>query len=93
MTDRKHLSGREFERLLEAIKGSRNETSDRCLVLLMFRHGLLVCEACGLVLEQADIKSRILHDARLKGGGSPPPTRLEAMRSAPSRPGWWSGRG
>jgi type 1 fimbriae regulatory protein FimB len=68
MNDRKHLSGREFERLLDAIKGSRNETSDRCLDLLMFRHGLRVCEACGLVLEQADIKSRILHDARLKGG-------------------------
>ena len=35
MNDRKHLSGREFERLLEAVKGSRNETRDRCLVLLM----------------------------------------------------------
>ena len=68
MTDRKHLSGREFERLLEAIKGSRNETSDRCLVLLMFRHGLRVSEACGLMLEQVDVESRILHVARLKGG-------------------------
>ena len=68
MNDRKHLSGREFERLLEAIKGSRNETSDRCLVLLMFRHGLLVSEACGLMLEQVDVESRILHVARLKGG-------------------------
>jgi type 1 fimbriae regulatory protein FimB len=35
MNDRKHLSGREFERLLEAVKGSRNETRDRYLVLLM----------------------------------------------------------
>jgi type 1 fimbriae regulatory protein FimB len=68
MTDRKHLSGREFERLLEAIKGSRNETRDRCLVLLMFRHGLRVSEACGSVLEQVDVESRVLHDARLKGG-------------------------
>ena len=67
MTDRKHLSGREFERLLEAIKGSRNETSASCLVLLMFRHGLRVSEACSLVLEQVDIESRILHVARLKG--------------------------
>jgi integrase len=68
MTDRKHLSGREFERLMEAIKGSRNETRDRCLVLLMFRHGLRVSEACGSVLEQVDVESRVLHDARLKGG-------------------------
>ena len=68
MNDRKHLSGREFERLLDAIKGSRNETSDRCLVLLMFRHGLRVSEAYSLVLEQVDIEIRILHVARLKGG-------------------------
>lgn len=68
MNDRKHLSGREFERLLEAVKGSRNEVRDRCLVLLMFRHGLRVSEACGLVLEQVDIESRVLHVARLKGG-------------------------
>jgi type 1 fimbriae regulatory protein FimB len=68
MTDRKHLSGGEFERLLDAIGGSRNETGDRCLVQLMFRHGLRVSEACGSVLEQVDVESRVLHDARLKGG-------------------------
>ena len=67
MNDRKHLSGREFEWLLEAVKGSRNEVRDRCLVLLMFRHGLRVSEACGLVLEQVDVGSRVLHVARLKG--------------------------
>jgi integrase len=68
VNDRQHLSGREFERLLEAVKGSRNEIRDRCLFLLMFRHGLRASEACGLVLEQVDIESRILHVARLKGG-------------------------
>jgi type 1 fimbriae regulatory protein FimB len=40
---------------MEAIKGSRNESRDRCLDLLMFRHGLRVSEACGLVLEQVDV--------------------------------------
>jgi type 1 fimbriae regulatory protein FimB len=34
----------------------------------MFRHGLRVSEACGLVLEQVDVESRILHVARFKGG-------------------------
>jgi type 1 fimbriae regulatory protein FimB len=68
MNDRKHLSGREFERLLEAVKGNRNEIRNRCLVLLMFRHGLRVSEACGLVLEQVDVESRVLRVARLKGG-------------------------
>jgi type 1 fimbriae regulatory protein FimB len=68
VNDRKHLSGREFERLLEAVRGSRNEIRDRCLVLLTFRHGLRVSEACGLVLEQVDVESRVLHVARLKGG-------------------------
>jgi type 1 fimbriae regulatory protein FimB len=28
--------------LIEAAKGSRNEVRDRCLLLLMFRHGLRV---------------------------------------------------
>ena len=41
-TDRKHLTGREVERLIEATKGGRNEARDRCLLLLMFWHGLRV---------------------------------------------------
>jgi hypothetical protein len=33
VSDRKHLTGREVERLIEAINGSRNEIRDRCLLL------------------------------------------------------------
>ena len=55
MTDRKHLSSKEFECLLEAIRDCRNEVRDRNLILLMFRHGLRDSEACGLVLEQVDV--------------------------------------
>ena len=47
--ERKHLTGIEVDRLLAATKGARNEARDRCFLLLMFRHGLRVSEACGLV--------------------------------------------
>jgi integrase len=61
MNDRKHLTTREIEKLLEAANGSHHEARDRCLLLLMFRHGLRVSEACALQLDQVDIESRLLH--------------------------------
>src|SRR6266851_5401832 len=66
--DRKHLVADEVEKLLEAAKSSRNAARDRCLLLLMFRHGLRVSEACGLRLPQVDIDSRVLHVTRLTQG-------------------------
>jgi len=66
MHDRKHLVSTEVEKLLAATKGARHEARDRCLLLLMFRHGLRVSEACGLVLSQVDTESRVLHVIRLK---------------------------
>ncbi|RJR47280.1 MAG: DNA recombinase [Deltaproteobacteria bacterium] len=67
-TTRKHLTPSEVNRLLAATKGSRNEARDRCLLLLMFRHGLRVSEAVGLMLSQVDVDSRVLHVQRLKKG-------------------------
>jgi len=63
--DRKHLAEREVDKLLDATKGSRSAARDRCLLLLMFRHGLRVSEACGLQLSLVDTESRVLHVARL----------------------------
>lgn len=81
-SDRKHLTGREVARLIEATKGSRNEARDRCLFLLMFRHGLRVSEVCQLKLDQVDTESRVLHVARLKGGlSSTQPLREDELRS------------
>jgi type 1 fimbriae regulatory protein FimB len=81
-SDRKHLTGREVERLIDATKGSRTEARDRCLLLLMFRHGLRVSEACRLKLDQVDTESRVLHVARLKGGlSTTQPLRLEELRT------------
>src|SRR3989442_9973074 len=68
MDDRKHLTAAEVHRLLDATKSTRNAARDQCLLLLMFRHGLRVSEACGLVLSQVDIESRVLHVRRLKAG-------------------------
>ena len=81
-SDRKHLTGREVERLLKATKGSRNEARDRCLLLLMFRHGLRVSEACRMKLDQVDTESRMLHVSRLKGGlSTTPPLRGDELRA------------
>jgi type 1 fimbriae regulatory protein FimB len=68
MTDRKHLVSAEVQKLIDATKGSRNAARDKCFLLLMFRHGLRVSEACGLLLSQVDTESRVLHVRRLKAG-------------------------
>ena len=65
---RSHLTGLEVGKLIAATRGTRNEARDRCLLLLMFRHGLRVCEACRLKLDQVDTQSRVLHIVRLKNG-------------------------
>ena len=54
MNDRRHLTPTEVEKLLAAAKGSRCETRDRCFLLLAFRHGLRVSEACGLSQRSPD---------------------------------------
>jgi type 1 fimbriae regulatory protein FimB len=79
---RKHLTGGEVEQLIEAVKGSRNEARDRCLLLLIFRHGLRVSEACRMKLDQVDTESRVLHVTRLKGGLSTThPLRSDELRA------------
>jgi type 1 fimbriae regulatory protein FimB len=65
---RSHLTALEVGKLIAATRGSRNEARDRCLLLLMFRHGLRVSEACRLKLDQVDTQSRVLHIVRLKNG-------------------------
>jgi integrase len=53
-TDRKHLTAREVERLIQATRGARNEARDGCLLLLTFRNGLRVSDACRLRLDQVN---------------------------------------
>ncbi|BAH74956.1 tyrosine-type recombinase/integrase [Solidesulfovibrio magneticus] len=82
MQERKHLVSAEVDKLIAATKGTRNEARDRCFLLLMFRHGLRVSEACGLVLSQVDTESRVLHVARLKKGlSTTQPLRADELRA------------
>lgn len=82
LNSRKHLTQTEVARVIEATKGSRNEARDRCLLLLMFRHGLRVSEACGMRTDQVDLVGRVLHVARLKRGLSTThPLRTDELRA------------
>src|SRR5271167_319807 len=82
ISDRKHLTSREVERLMEATKDSRNEVRDRCLLLLMFRHGLRVSEACRMKLDQVDTESRVLHVARAVSAWLKERARMKPMTKA-----------
>lgn len=85
MADRKHLTQGEIEKLIAATKGARHEARDRCLLLLMYRHGLRVSEACGLRLSQVDIEGSVLHVQRLKRGLSTThPLRTDELRAIKS---------
>jgi type 1 fimbriae regulatory protein FimB len=82
MSDRKHLTPGEVEKLLAATKGAAQGTRDRCMLLLMFRHGLRVSEACGLKLHQVDTEACVLHVSRLKNGkASTHPLRTDELRA------------
>lgn len=82
MNERKHLTGREIEKLITATKGSRNESRDRCLLLLTFRHGLRISEALGLTIADIDLEGRTLHVRRLKKGLSTThPLRIDEIKA------------
>ena len=80
--ERKHLTTLEVDRLLAATKENlRTGLRDRCLILLMFRHGLRVTEACAMRMDQVDLESKILQVQRLKGGlSTTQPLRTEDIR-------------
>jgi integrase len=65
---REHLTEREVERLIEAIKDNRWDYRDATMVLLAFRHGLRASELVDLRWEQVDLEHALLHVRRLKNG-------------------------
>ncbi len=79
---RNYLLETEVERLIAAAKSGPNAARDGCLILLMFRHGLRVSEACGLTLDQVDRENSTLHVQRLKNGLSTmQPLRGDELRA------------
>jgi integrase len=65
---REHLTEREVERLIEAVKGNRWGHRDATMVLLAHRHGLRAAELVDLRWEQIDLEHALLHVRRLKNG-------------------------
>ncbi len=65
---REHLTEREVERLIDAIKDNRWGHRDATMVLLAFRHGLRASELVDLRWEQVDLEHALLHVRRLKNG-------------------------
>jgi type 1 fimbriae regulatory protein FimB len=69
MRDRQYLAEHEFDQLLKAIpKSSRTYARDRCLLMMMYKHGLRATEACRLNLTQVDLSARVIHVKRMKNG-------------------------
>ena len=70
---REYLAPDEVQKLLDASRKeglSRNRERDYCLLLLMFRHGLRVSEACQLKVTDVNVKEKIIHIHRLKNGNA-----------------------
>jgi integrase len=65
---REHLTEREVERLIEAMKSNRWGHRDATMVLIAFRHGLRASELVDLRWDQIDVEHAILHVRRLKNG-------------------------
>jgi integrase len=63
---REHLTEREVERLIEAVKGNRHGHRDATMVLVAYRHGLRASELIDLRWEQVDLEHALLHVRRLK---------------------------
>lgn len=85
MTERKHLTHGEVEKMLVATKGQRHERRDRCILQLMYRHGLRASEACSLKLSDVSTEEKRIYCGRLKRGMSTShPLRQDEIRTLKS---------
>jgi type 1 fimbriae regulatory protein FimB/type 1 fimbriae regulatory protein FimE len=80
---REYLTPDEVEKVLQASsKLGRHGARDRTLILIAYRHGLRVSELVSLRWDQVDLKTGVLHVARLKNGiASTHPIRGPELRA------------
>ena len=65
---REHLTEREIEKLIAAVKSNRYGQRDAAMLLICFRHGLRASELCELRWSDIEFETATLHIRRAKGG-------------------------
>src|SRR3954467_660087 len=65
---REHLTGTEFDRLIDAARANRWGHRDATMILVAFRHGLRSSELVDLRWDQIDFTHAVLHVRRAKKG-------------------------
>lgn len=65
---REHLFPHEVEALMKAAKESRYPHRNSTLILIMYRHGLRISEACTLKWAQFDLGASLIYVRRVKRG-------------------------
>ena len=65
---REHLTEKEVDRLIKAVRDNRYGHRDATMVLIAFRHGLRASELCDLRWDQVDFAQAVLHVRRAKNG-------------------------
>lgn len=66
---RRYITTTEWRAILNSVSGKHKER-DRCIIYMMFTHGLRVSEATQLKLSYLDIESKSIYIHRLKNGYS-----------------------
>jgi type 1 fimbriae regulatory protein FimB/type 1 fimbriae regulatory protein FimE len=90
---REHLTPQEVERMIVAARqaGGRFAERDALLIMMAYRHGMRASELIALRWDQIDLKTGLLHVARLKHGSpSTHPLRGPELRALR---GWKRGQG
>lgn len=65
---REHLTEREVEALIEAVKKNRHGQRDAAIILICFRHGLRAGETCDLQWSDVEFETATMHLRRAKNG-------------------------